>query len=86
MIALDYALSDERNTRAPVTNWLTADDVALRYYLFRGDQIIIINGVDFSARWGWVPLLDFAAALVEGGCRTHEALTALGLYGVRRGT
>jgi hypothetical protein len=22
------------------------------------------NGVDFSAKWGWVPLLDFAAALM----------------------
>jgi hypothetical protein len=40
-----------------------ADETALRYDLFQGDIIFRAHGVDFSARWGWVPVLDFAVAL-----------------------
>ena len=28
-----------------------------------GDQIFLVDNADFSARWDWVPLLDFAACL-----------------------
>jgi hypothetical protein len=29
-----------------------------------GDRFIAFNGVDFSVRWGGIPILDFAAVLV----------------------
>jgi hypothetical protein len=39
------------------------DDMTLRYDVLPGDVIFIVGGVDFSARWGWVPVLDFVACL-----------------------
>ncbi len=41
----------------------SADDLQLRYDLFLGDILLLAGGRDFSARWGWVPILDFAVAL-----------------------
>src|SRR4051812_46182723 len=41
------------------------DEMTLRYKTFLGDQKFIAKGTDFSARWGWVPILDFAACLME---------------------
>ena len=32
--------------------------------MFLGDQIFVVNSADLSARWGWVPIFDFAASLV----------------------
>ncbi|MGH9336533.1 MAG: hypothetical protein ACRD21_22575, partial [Vicinamibacteria bacterium] len=35
----------------------------LRYRVFLGDVLFHANHHDLSARWGWVPLLDFALGL-----------------------
>src|SRR5437868_1600713 len=64
MIDLSYKLSDEWNAKATNVDWSGADETTLRYHVYLGDQVFVVNGVDFSARWGWIPLLDFAAALV----------------------
>jgi hypothetical protein len=32
--------------------------------VFLGDQIFLVDDADFSARWGWVTILDFAADIV----------------------
>src|SRR5437879_4736572 len=64
MIYLSYKLSDELNAKAPIVDWASADATELRYYVFLGDQIFLVNDADFSARWGWIPILDFAASLV----------------------
>ena len=45
-------------------DWTKADETTLRYQTFLGDQIFVANGADFSAKWGWIPLLDFAAGFV----------------------
>lgn len=63
MITLDYRLTETRSNRPTQVNWASADAATLRYSAFLGDQIFVVEEHDFSARWGWVPLLDFAAAL-----------------------
>lgn len=63
MIDLSYSLSSSWNERAADIDCGSADETAIRYRAFFGDQIFIVNGVDFSAKWGWVPLMDFAACL-----------------------
>jgi hypothetical protein len=65
MIVLSYQLSSEWNARASNIDWSHADETTLRYGAFLGDQTFIVNQTDFSAKWGWVPILDFAACLVE---------------------
>ena len=66
MIKLEYGL-DPSWDRTPADRDLsTADDSELHYDLFLGDVVIQIDGVDFSARWGWVPVLDFAICF--GAC------------------
>lgn len=65
MIDLSYSLSSSWNERTADVDWASTDETTLRYKAFLGDQVFVVNGVDFSARWGWVPLLDFAACLVR---------------------
>jgi hypothetical protein len=65
MIYLSYKLSHEFNEKAPIINWATADSMTLRYEVFLGDQIFLVDDADFSALWGWVPILDFAASMVS---------------------
>ena len=72
MIRLDYRLSDEWRNKAATFDWVTADETSLRYRALTGDQIFVIGDVDFSAPWGWVPLLDFAAGLVAIARRLRE--------------
>jgi hypothetical protein len=40
-----------------------ATDSELRYDLFLGNVVFRIGDADFSADWGWVPVLDFALGL-----------------------
>ncbi len=40
-----------------------ADKAALRYDLLLGDIVFEVDGCDFSALWGWIPIIDFAASL-----------------------
>ena len=64
MIELAYNLSSSWNAKVQRVDWANADEMTLRYRAFLGDQVFIVNGSDFSAKWGWVPILDFAAGLV----------------------
>jgi hypothetical protein len=64
MIEISYNLSSSWNATAQIMDWAKADETTLRYRAFLGDQIFVVNGADFSAKWGWIPLLDFAAGLV----------------------
>ena len=63
MICLSYQFSPEWNAKIDQLNLAQADEVTLRYKAFLGDQIFVVDEADFSARWEWVPLLDFAACL-----------------------
>jgi hypothetical protein len=62
-ISLDYILSSSWATQGRQVDLRTADEMTLRYDCFLGDVIFTADGADFSARWGWVPILDFALSL-----------------------
>lgn len=65
MITLDYKLSPlpgDGTNRALVS----ASESELRYSLFPGDVVFKVGDADFSANWGWVPVLDFALGLESG--------------------
>lgn len=62
MLRLDYSLSPA--WKAPAGAALAAaDEWALRYDCFLGDVTFMVFEVDLSAKWGWVPVLDFALSL-----------------------
>jgi hypothetical protein len=75
MINLSYRLAADWNEKAEGVDWATASETELRYGAFMGDQIFVIDGADFSAKWGWVPILDFATSLVKiiQGLHAHES-------------
>lgn len=62
MLRLDYALSPAWNA-TPDVDLAGAEEWMLRYDCFLGDVIFMVDEMDLSARWGWVPVLDFALAL-----------------------
>lgn len=79
MICLDYRLSSPWPGQIGAIDLSVASETTLRYDCFLGDVIFVVNGIDFSARWDWVPVLDFAlalhaiaAALEDGGRDTFE--------------
>jgi len=75
---LDYRLSEDWDENS--SDLATADETELRYYAVTGDIIVRNDQADLSARWGWIPLIDFALALrkiaatltIEEGRETFE--------------
>jgi hypothetical protein len=63
MLTLAYKLSSDWARPAREIDLANADETTLRYDAFPGDVTFEVGGADFSARWGWVPVLDFALAL-----------------------
>lgn len=63
MFTLDYRLDPVAATKAKDVDMALADPASLRYHLFPGDVVVEGAGADFSARWGWVQVLDFALSL-----------------------
>lgn len=63
IIILDYRLVRAWREDWPSPDLSTASPMDLRYDPFVGDIVLRIGDADFSAPWGWVPLIDFAAAL-----------------------
>jgi hypothetical protein len=62
MITLDYKLSSPPGDRTD-RELVSASESELRYSLFLGDVVFRVGDADFSANWGWVPVLDFALGL-----------------------
>jgi hypothetical protein len=60
---LDYQLSDEWEEDS--LDLTAVDETELRYNVALGDLLLSSDDVDLSARWGWIPLLDFVLALNE---------------------
>lgn len=69
VIEMDALLQREESDAS--TKWAELPEISLRYDHFLGDVLLVIDGVDLSARWGWVPVLDFALGFTElvGGLR-----------------
>lgn len=63
MITLGYELSPSWNRQDEGLDLRTADETALRSECFLGDVVFVVDGADFSAPWGWVPVLDFALSV-----------------------
>ncbi|HCU51565.1 MAG TPA: hypothetical protein DGG94_17495 [Micromonosporaceae bacterium] len=62
MLLVDYELSPSWNRRQ-LADWSQATETSLRYDSFLGDIVFRADDADFSARWGWVPVLDFGLSL-----------------------
>jgi hypothetical protein len=60
---LALILSPQWNASQAETDLAAADESTLRYGTFLGDISLQIGDIDFSAYWGWIPLLDFAYCL-----------------------
>jgi hypothetical protein len=58
---LDYRLSEDWDENT--TDLMSEDETDLRFYTATGDIVLRNDQVDLSARWGWIPLIDFALAL-----------------------
>jgi hypothetical protein len=63
MLKLDFTFSEEWNESVNPLELPTMSEVDLRYRVALGDLILIANGVDLSAAWGWIPMIDMALAL-----------------------
>jgi hypothetical protein len=61
----DYRLSENWDEKTP--DLATADETDLRYYAASGNVILRTDQTDLSARWGWIPLIDFALAMRKIG-------------------
>jgi hypothetical protein len=59
----DYRLSEDWDKNS--TDLASAEETDLRYYAATGDIILRDDQTDLSARWGWIPLIDFALAMRE---------------------
>ena len=62
-IVLSFELSESWNRGSSGLDLRAADETTLRYRCFLGDVAFKVGDADFSARWGWVPVLDFAMSL-----------------------
>lgn len=60
MIYLDYTLSKDFDRGAQGVDLRTASDEQFLYMTFFGDVFFRIDDADFSAPWGWVPIITFA--------------------------
>ncbi len=65
MLALDFSLAKEWNDCCDSKSIADMAEVDLRYSVACGDFIMVINGVDCSAMWGWIPMVDMAVALSD---------------------
>lgn len=63
MLRLDFDFSDDRNESIELPDLGHLSEVDLRYGSALGSLIFVVNGVDCSVRWGWIPLIDLAVAL-----------------------
>jgi hypothetical protein len=57
---LDYRLNEDRET-----DWSSVTEEDLRYRVALGNLLFRVGDKDFSADWGWIPLVDLAASFAE---------------------
>ena len=63
MIDLDYKLSPSWKRNWEDINLAEASESDLLYRVLLGDISVKADKNDFSATWGWIPIVDFAASL-----------------------
>ena len=57
---LDYRLNEDSET-----DWSSVTEEDLRYRVALGNLLFHVGDKDFSADWGWIPLIDLAASFAE---------------------
>jgi hypothetical protein len=57
---LDYRLNEDRET-----DWSSVTEEDLRYRVVLGNLVFHVGDKDFSADWGWIPMVDLAASFAE---------------------
>jgi hypothetical protein len=62
---LNYRLKNDLETLSEPALFVESNEVDLRFRLALGDLILTTPQADFSTRWGWVPLIDFAVSVQE---------------------
>jgi hypothetical protein len=60
---MDFRLSEDWDE--DFADLATVEETELRYYVAPGDVMLGRGETDLSANWGWIPLIDFALALLE---------------------
>jgi hypothetical protein len=65
VINFDCQLSPSWNKGLDSSDLSALDATAFRYDVLLGDIVMIADGHDFSARWGWIPIVDFVVSLRE---------------------
>src|SRR5438552_13405056 len=63
MITIDFLLSPAWRAKNMGVNLASADNASLRYEVLLGDIIFKTGQCDLSAKWDWIPLIDFATSL-----------------------
>jgi hypothetical protein len=69
---LDFHLNEDRET-----DWSEVTEEDLRYRVALGNLVFHVGHKDFSADWGWIPLIDLAASFdeivrkLEGGSQSE---------------
>lgn len=58
MIVFDFEIL--RETDLDNVTWQEIGAAPFYYSCFLGDIVFEVDDVDLSARWGWVPVFDFA--------------------------
>jgi hypothetical protein len=70
---LDACLAPEWNRRLAEQDLGTLSEANLRYEVLLGDVVLLSSDVDLSARWGWIPLLDFVVGVIAALRRLPES-------------
>ena len=60
-VYLDYSIDVSRMASVNFLSSASVEELHFDYFL--GNVSFIVDGADFSADWGWVPVLDFAISL-----------------------
>lgn len=63
MIKLDYLLPADELSKVEARDLRQVTAAELDYYLFRGNIYFTVDGNNFDADWGWVPIIEFASQL-----------------------
>lgn len=62
---LDFSISTAWNRSGGESGAADVDATDLRYRFVLGDVVFRDASADLSARWGWIPLVDFAMCLKD---------------------
>jgi hypothetical protein len=63
MVKIAYQLDATWNSKLRLADLEAADEAALRYDMLLGNIVFETDICNFSASWGWIPVVDFVVCL-----------------------